>query len=98
MNQFDSRWKIAAAAAHRAADEPPAAAPLGFATRVVAHWRAAPAPSLAALWQQLAWRVLGGVAAALMAMIAIDAAASTQDDPLTADVGDTVSELFWLQQ
>lgn len=98
MNEFDSRWKIAAAAARRVADERPADAPFGFSTRVLAQWRSAPLPSTAALWQQLAWRVLGGVAAVLLAMIALDAAATAHDDPLTADIGDTVSEVFWLQQ
>ena len=98
MNEFDSRWKIAAAAARRLTDERPTDAPLGFSTRVVARWKSAPSPSTAAIWQQLAWRVLGGVAAVLLAMIALDAAATAHDDPLTADIGDTVSEVFWLQQ
>lgn len=98
MNEFDSRWKLAAAAARRVAEERPTEAPFGFATRVVTHWKASPEPSIAAIWQRLAWRVLGGVAAALLAMIALDAAASAPDDPLTADIGDTVSEVFWLQQ
>ncbi|HYR59332.1 MAG TPA: hypothetical protein VEO95_11900 [Chthoniobacteraceae bacterium] len=98
MNDFERRWKLAAAAARRAHDDRPARAPFGFATRVVAQWQDAPAQSLAAVWQRLAWRVLGGVAAALAAMIAIDAAFSAPDDPLTPEVGNTVSELFWLQQ
>jgi hypothetical protein len=97
MNEFERRWKLGAAAAQRAAHEPPAAAPFGFATRTVARWQSSPPPSLTALWQRLAWRALGGVAAALAAMLAIDAALSPQDDPLTPDVGDTVSEMFWLQ-
>ena len=98
MNEFERRWKLAAAAARRTADEPEPQAPYGFATRVVARWQTAPAPSLIAVWQRLAWRVLGGVAVALAAMLAIDVALSSKDDPLTPEVGNTVSELFWLQQ
>jgi hypothetical protein len=97
MNEFERRWKRAAAAQRGLADPAPAA-PFGFATRVVARWRSMPMPSLAVLWQRLAWRVLGGVAVALAAMLAIDTALSPQDDPLTANVGDTVSEMFWLQE
>jgi hypothetical protein len=98
MNEFESRWKIGVAAARSDLPRDEPQAPFGFATRVVARWQAAPAPSLIAVWQRLAWRVLGGVAMALAAMLAIDVAFSPQDDPLTPDVADTVSELFWLQQ
>lgn len=98
MNEFERRWKLGAAAAQRAADETESPAPFGFATRVVARWQSAPAPSLIAVWQRLAWRVLGGVAVALAAMLAIDVALSSPDDPLTPEVGNTVSEVFWLQQ
>lgn len=97
MNEFEPRWKLAAEAQRDLAD-PVGGAPFGFATRVVAQWRSAPAPSLAVLWQRLAWRALGGIAMALAAMLAIDTALSSQDDPLTANVGDTVSEMFWLQE
>ena len=98
MNEFERRWKLGAAAARGAADETEPQAPFGFATRVVAGWQSAPAPSLIVLWQWLAWRVLGGVVVALAALLAIDVALSTQDDPLTPEVGNTVSELFWLQE
>ena len=98
MNEFERRWKIAAAATRLADNEPEPQAPFGFATRVVARWQAAPAPSLIQVWQRLAWRVLGGVAVALAAMLAIEVALSPQDDPLTPEVGNTVSEVFWLQQ
>ena len=97
MNEFERRWKLGAAAQRRAAEIEPQA-PIGIATRIVARWQSAPAPSLLAVWQRLAWRVLGSVAAMLAAMLAIDAALSTQDDPLTPEVGNTVSELFWLQE
>ena len=98
MNEFERRWKLGATAARAAGDAPPPVAPFGFTTRVVAAWQSAPVPALATLWQHLAWRALGGVALALAALLAIDAALSTQDDPLTADLGNTVSELFWLQE
>lgn len=98
MNEFERRWKLAAEAAQRVAADPGTPAPYGFATRVVARWQSTPAPSLAAIWQRLAWRVLGGVAMVLAAMLAVETAVSPQDDPLTPAVGDTVSELFWLQE
>lgn len=98
MNEFERRWKIAAAAARGTENELDPQIPFGFATRVVAHRQTAPAPALIQVWQRLAWRVLGGVAVALAAMLAIDVALSPQDDPLTPEVGNTVSEVFWLQQ
>jgi hypothetical protein len=98
MNEFERRWKIGAATARGTAGESPVEAPFGFATRVVARWQAAPAPSFAALWQRLAWRALGGVALAFAAMLAIDGAFSAPDDPFAPEVGDTVAELFWLQE
>ena len=98
MNEFERRWKLGAAAARRATEESETPAPYGFATRVVSRLPAVPAPSLHQVWQRLAWRVLGGVAVALAAMLAIDVALSPQDDPLTPEVGNTVSEVFWLQQ
>ena len=98
MNEFERRWKLGATAARAAGDEPPPVVPFGFATRVVAAAQSAPVPALATLWQHLAWRALGGVAAALAAMIALDAAMATEESPLTAEVANTVSELFWLQE
>lgn len=98
MNEFERRWKLATDAARRAADDRPLEAPPGFATRVVAHWQSAPATSLTQLWQQLAWRVFGGVAAALLAVVALDVATSPPADPLRPEVGATVGEMFWLQQ
>lgn len=96
MNEFDRRWKIAATAARPAPESPPTAAPFGFATHVVAHWKSAPPLPLSALWLRLSWRALGGVTAALLAIVAASAAFSPPDDPLTPSVSDTVSELFWL--
>lgn len=98
MNEFERRWKLAAAAAQRAPDDRETGAPYGFATRAVARWQASPSPSLMAIWQRLAWRVLGGVAMVLAAMLAVETAVSPQDDPLTPAVGDTVSELLWLPE
>lgn len=96
MNEFERRWKLAAAAARQSDPETPA--PYGFATRVIARWQSTPAPSLTMIWQRLAWRVLGGVAMVLAAMLAVETAISPQDDPLMPAVGDTVSDLFWLQE
>jgi hypothetical protein len=97
MNEFDHRWKIAAAAARPTSEDPPEAAPFGFATRVVARWKSAPSlPSPQTLWLRFGWRALGGVTALLLAIMIAGSAFSPPDDPLTPSVSDTVSELFWL--
>lgn len=96
MNDFDRRWKIAAATAQPASEKTPDAAPFGLATRVVASWKAAPPLPLSVLWLRLGWRALGGVTAALVLIAAMSAALSGPDDPLTPAMGDTVSEVFWL--
>lgn len=96
MNEFDRRWKLGAEAARRAAAALPDEAPFGFATRVVAHWRAAGAPPLATLWQQFSLRVLGGVALAAVLIAAAHLAFGTDGDSFTPDVASTVSEMFWM--
>jgi hypothetical protein len=96
MNEFDRRWKIAAAAARAARQNSPETLPFGFANRVVASWKSAPPLPLSALWLRLGWRALGGVTAALLVLAAMSAAFSTADDPLTPPMGDTVTEVFWL--
>ncbi len=96
MNEFDLRWKLGAEAARRAAAALPEDAPFGFATRVVAHWRAAGAPPLATLWQQFSLRVLGGVALAAALVAAVHLAFAADADSFTPDVAGTVSELFWM--
>ncbi len=96
MNEFERRWKIGAAAGRRARPAESAEAPLGFATRVVAHWQSQPAPSLLSLWQWHAWRVLKVVVVLLIATLAVDAAvelAEPSAPPLVAPaVEETVTD------
>ena len=95
-HEFDPRWKIAAAAARRAQPDAPAEMPPGFATRVIAHWQAQPAASLALLWQALALRLLGALALVLAMLAALDFADSRGREAWRPEIGDAVSESFWL--
>ncbi len=97
MNEFDRRWKLAAAAQRGADATESEDVPFGFATRVVAQWRSGGGElPLAVIWQRLAWRVLGGVATALALVIAMHVTLDTDGDALAPDVADTIPELFWL--
>ena len=96
MNEeFNRRWKLATAA-HGPTPDAPAEMPPGFATRVLAHWRAHAAPSPAALWQALALRVLGALALMLALLAALDFTDAGGREPWRPDLGDTVSECFWM--
>ena len=97
MNEFDRRWKFAAAVGREANETQPGDVPFGFATRVVAQWRSGGGElPLAVIWQRLAWRVLGGVATALALVVAVHVTLDTEGDELAPDVADTIPELFWL--
>jgi len=74
MNEFERRWTQGAAAARRATPAESTDAPLGFATRVVAQWQSQPAPSLLALWQWHASRVLKVVLVLMFVALAINTA------------------------
>jgi hypothetical protein len=93
---FDERWKIAAAAARRATPETPTEMPLGFATRVVAHWQAQPASSLTWLWQKLALRALGAVFLILVTLAALDLTDKGDRDGWRPEISDAVGESFWM--
>jgi hypothetical protein len=92
----DFRWNTLVRAAAQA---PPRAvtAPLGFATRVVACWRARSAPlSAAALWHRLTLRALGVAFAILLAGLAANFILA-ENDVLNPGVADEVGNAFWLQ-
>lgn len=93
---FDERWKIAAAAARRATKETATEVPFGFATRVVAGWRAQPAASLTWLWQRLALRVLGAVLLVLVTLAALDFTDKGDRDSWRPEISDSVGESFWM--
>jgi hypothetical protein len=98
MNEFEERWKQgvnAARSAESASAQPSDEAPLGFATRVVAHWQAHPEPPVSVLWQRLALRVLGAMALILISLAAYDAL-STGNDSLQPPVENAVADSAWL--
>ena len=86
MNEFERRWKLAAA--HSAEPAREAAAPFGFAARVVAQWRAQ--PSLAAVWQRLALRFCTGLAIAVAVLASVHALTAGDAEALRPDIESTV--------
>lgn len=70
MNKLDSTWRRLVKAARTAPRPASMEAPYGFATRVVARWQAAPAPSLLGVWEVLSLRVLAfGCAATVISLV-----------------------------
>jgi hypothetical protein len=97
MNEFEKRWQQGLDAAHRAAPaESDDEAPLGFATRVVAQWRAHPEPPLALLWHRLALRVLGAMALILISLAAYDVISMGNDASVQPPVENAVADSLWL--
>ena len=92
MNEFEERWKQAAA--HLAKPARDDAAPFGFSTRVVAKWRAQ--PSLATVWQRLALRFCTALAILVAVLASFDALTAGEGDALRPDIERTVDELFWV--
>ena len=92
MNEFERRWKLAAAS-HAAESARTDAAPFGFATRVVARWRARPSP--ATIWQRLALRVCAGLAIVVAALASFHAFTAGEGEVLRPEIESTVDELFW---
>ena len=91
MNEFEERWKHAAG--HLAKTVGDDAAPFGFATRVVAKWRAQ--PSLATVWQRIAIRFCTGLAIVVAVLASVHVLTSVDGDALRPDIEQTVDELFW---
>lgn len=91
MNEFEKRWKEAAA--HSPAPAGDEVAPFGFATRVVSMWRAQ--PSLATVWQRLALRFCTALAILVAVLASFHAFTSGESDALRPDIERTVDELFW---
>jgi hypothetical protein len=94
MNDFDTRWQSALNAARRASARDDAA-PFGFASRVVALRRSAPATSTFLLWWKLTWRAIGVAAVVLVASAAMNLSASN-DSALDPAIADSMNDLLWL--
>jgi len=97
-DEFEHRWKVAAAAGRSADADPEPSVPFGFTARVLALSRERGAgPSLTALWQKLAGRTLGGLAIALAIIVAVELWPDTASTPLRPMVEQSVEEqIFWL--
>lgn len=93
MNEFERRWKFGADAVRRSEAVPPDAAPFGFATRVVAKWRAQ--PSLVTVWQRLALRFCTGLAIVVALVASLNALTANDADGFRPEIENTVDELFW---
>jgi hypothetical protein len=93
MNRFDHQWQKLTALARQA---PPAAAaaPLGFATRVVARAATAPAPDPWAVVNWFAWRGLLVAAACGVAAVVMNYSALQSDQAVDYATVDTVGELL----
>jgi uncharacterized RDD family membrane protein YckC len=91
MNEFERRWKQAAA--HSAKPAGADVAPFGFATRVVAKWRAQ--PSLATIWHRLALRFCTGVAIVVAVLASSQVLTADDADVLRPNIESVVDELFW---
>ena len=89
-DEFERRWKIAARSHEPAPGE---TAPFGFATRVVAKWRAQ--PSLATVWQRLALRFCTGLAIVVALVASLNALTANEADGFRPEIENTVDELFW---
>ncbi len=70
MKPESDPWSRLARTARQSPEPAAAEAPFGFATRVVAQWQTAPAPSLASVWETLSKRILA-VSCALMVITVV---------------------------
>jgi uncharacterized iron-regulated membrane protein len=94
MNDFDTRWRSALDAA-RGAPSRDDTTPFGFASRVVALRRNAPAASTFLLWWKFTWRAIGVAALALVASAAMNWTFSN-DSALDPAIADSMNDLMWL--
>ena len=93
MSEFERRWKLGADAARSMEPSATNVAPYGFATRVVAKWRAQ--PSLATVWQRLALRFCTGLAIVVALVASLNALSGNDPDGFRPEIETTVDELFW---
>jgi len=93
-HDFDRRWKIAARAAQRSeGGESSLETPPGFSTRILACWRPRPSPpTLALLWQTLALRTLGIMAAVLFVLTGFALWTEPAQPALTPPIAEIVGE------
>lgn len=66
MKGEEQKWNRLVQLARKAPAEAEPEMPLGFATRVVAHWQPAAAPSLWTVWEKLSGRMLAASCALMI--------------------------------
>lgn len=94
MNRWDATWQRLIKAARTAPrPETPAAAPYGFAGRVVARWQAAPSPSLLGVWEFLSVRVLAFGCAVMVISLVTGYGVIREEWVETPSVTETVANL-----
>ena len=94
MKDFDTKWQALARQARQAAprDE---AAPLGFATRVLAHSRAETQPPREEVWGRMALRLLGVAIPVLILCAVLEAPHLRSSPSLESGVENTVAQIVW---
>ncbi|MBI3849121.1 MAG: hypothetical protein HY298_02345 [Verrucomicrobia bacterium] len=97
MNRFDRNWQVGAAAARKAPVPPLREIPFGFATRVVALWRAqARTVSPDVIWERLSLRALVCASVLLLLSLAWSSSMSADGQLLKPALEHTVADLFWM--
>jgi hypothetical protein len=95
MSDFDQRWQACASRA-REVSRPDQEAPIGFATRVLAHAGALDETrSEAAVWQRLTLRSLGLVTAALLFCALAELPHWRNANPFETGIHHTIGQLVW---
>ena len=94
MNRFDHQWRKLIALARQAPDDQDAAAPYGFASRVVAQAASSPVAGPGAVFERLALRGLMVAAAFGVGAIAFNYSGITSEPTDEYAATDTVGELL----
>ncbi len=94
MNEFESRWKLGAAAARSVEPGRDEAAPFGFATRIAAQRPKGVSP--ATVWQRFAVRLCAALAIVVAALASLHALTANDGDALRPDIEKAVDDIFWV--
>ena len=94
MKNFDAKWQTCAAWA-RQTPSPPEAAPIGFATRVVARTAVQNGPVLEEIWRALIVRLLGGAVGLLLLCALMEMPHLRDRQPFEPGIENAVAQLVW---
>jgi hypothetical protein len=92
MNEFERRWKQAAALARTRGLPLPDEAPFGFTDRVLGHGRIPSEPPWAMLWQACALRILGTMTLALLVLLTYEGFSAQADELARPELESAVAE------